>query len=166
MKMHACLLLTMLFLPALVFLPQLSSAQKDNAKTAAIKELVNSRHYTFKAQTAIPLSGKVRQLTNEYDLRVSTDRIVAYLPYFGRSYMAPIDPSRGGIQFTSKDFDYTATARKKDGWNISIKTNDVTDAQRMQLTISSNGTASLQVNSNNRQSITFNGYITEPDKKQ
>ena len=165
MKKHAFILLTVLFLPALVFLPQFSSAQKDSAKTAAIKDLVNNRHYTFKAQTVTPLSGRFRQLTSEYDLQVSTDRIVAFLPYFGRAYSAPIDPSKGGIQFTSKDFDYSATPRKKDGWNISIKTKDVPDDQRMQLTVSSNGTATLQVTSNSRQAITFNGYITGPDKK-
>jgi len=156
-----------MFLLALAFLPQPSLAQKkDSAKSAAIKDLVTSRHYTFTAQSATPLSGSLRQLTSGYDLQVSADKIVAYLPYFGRAYTAPLNPAEGGLQFTSKDFDYAVKDRKKDGWEVSIRTKDLSDSKQMQLTIFSNGTASLQVTSNNRQNISFNGYIGAPDKKK
>jgi hypothetical protein len=145
--------------------PVIAVAQnKDSMQAVDIKNMVASQHYTFKAQTASPLSGRLRQLTSDYDLQVSKEKIVAYLPYFGRSYSAPIDPSKGGIQFTSKDFDYRLTERKKGGWNVSIKTKDISEAQDMQLTIFSDGTASLQVNSANRQSISFQGYLTDKKK--
>ena len=166
MKKYAFLTLIGLFISAFALLPLGSMAQeKDSTKTTDVSALVNSRHYIFKAQTATPLSGRLRQLTSEYDLQVSTDKIVAYLPYFGRAYTAPMDPSKGGIQFTSKDFDYAATEKKKGSWSVSIKTKDLQDEQQLQLNIFSNGTASLQVNSNNRQGISFNGYITAPDQK-
>jgi hypothetical protein len=165
-KYHVSAIIS-LFLLAVAFLPQFCMAQKkDSVKTAAVKELVNSRHYTFKAQSMLPLSGRTRQLTSDYDLQVSPDKIVAYLPYFGRAYSAPANPSDGGLQFTAKDFDYTVTDRKKDGWNVSIKPKDVTDTQQMDLTIFGNGNASLQVTGNTRQAISFNGYITAPDKKK
>jgi hypothetical protein len=145
--------------------PVIAVAQnKDSMQAVDIKNMVASQHYTFKAQTASPLSGRLRQLTSDYDLQVSKEKIVAYLPYFGRSYSAPIDPSKGGIQFTSKDFDYRLTERKKGGWNVSIKTKDISEAQDMQLTIFSDGTASLQVNSANRQSISFQGYLADKKK--
>ena len=153
-------LLLALLLPAGIM-----AQKKDSIKAAAIREMVTNQQYTFKAQTASPLAGRLRQLTTDYDLKVSKEQIVAYLPYFGRAYSAPLDPSKGGIQFTSKDFDYKLTERKKGGWNVSIKTKDLAEAQQMELTIFSDGTASLQATSTNRQSISFNGYITTDKKK-
>ena len=140
--------------------------KKDSIQAANVKNMIANQRYVFKAQTVTPMAGRLRQLTPEYDLQVSKEKIVAYLPYFGRTYSAPIDPSRGGIQFTSKDFDYRVTERKKGGWNVSITTKDLPESQQLQLTIFSDGTASLQANSTNRQSISFNGYITSADKKK
>src|SRR5579872_1513373 len=95
---------------------QSAKADKQAEKAVVIRNLVDSQNYAFIAQSAMPMSGPVRQLTSDYDLKVTKDKIVSYLPYFGRAYVAPIDPSRGGIQFTSKDFDYKTTERKKGGW--------------------------------------------------
>ena len=168
MKKNNFFLVLMIGLVAAVLVPQFSLAQnkKDSLKIAATKELITNQGYTFKAQSATPLSGRLRQLTSEYDLQVAKDAIISQLPYFGRAYSAPINPSDGGIQFTSKDFDYKLTDKKKGGWNVAIKFKDAKDVQQMQLSIFNNGTASLQVTSNNRQSISFNGYITASDKKK
>jgi hypothetical protein len=133
---------------------------KKAQKAAKIAALVDSQTYVFKAQSASPLSGRLRQLTSEYDLTVTPTSLVCYLPYFGRAYTAPIDPSQGGIQFTSKDFDYTKTPRKKGGWDITIKPKDVKDVQQMLLTIFDDGYSNLQVISISRQQISFNGQIT------
>jgi len=148
-----------------ILLPQLAAAQKkDSLKIAAVQHMIDSRNYTFKAQTMLPLSGRSRQLTSDYDLQVSPDKVVSSLPYFGRAYSAPIGTDDGGLQFTSKDVVYTSTPKKKGGWNISIKCKDVPDIQQLALSVYDNGTASLQVNSTNRQSISFTGYITAPNK--
>ena len=136
-----------------------SKQDKKDAKTAAIRNIVDSQNYVFKAQSAMPLSGPVRQLSSEYDCKVTKATITCYLPYFGRAYSAPIGSTQGGIQFTSKDFEYKATARKKGGWDIRIKPKDYRDVQQIYINISENGYGTLQVTSTNRQSISFNGYI-------
>jgi hypothetical protein len=87
------------------------------------------------------------------------DSIVSFLPYFGRAYSAPLDPTKGGIQFTSTDFEYDQTARNKGGWIINIKPRDVQDVRQLTLTVTQSGSASLQVISTNRQGISFNGRI-------
>ncbi|SFD90551.1 protein of unknown function [Chitinophaga sp. CF118] len=142
----------------------LHAQKKDDLKKEAIEQMVTSHNYVFKAQTVLP-TGAVpnRQLTAEYDLQVSPDTIICYLPYFGRAYTAPMDPTKGGIKFTSTKFDYKETQRKKGGWDILIKPHDTQDASQLSLSISSTGYASLQVISNNRQPISFSGYI---DKKK
>jgi uncharacterized protein DUF4251 len=143
-----------------------SKQDKKAENLAMIKNLVDSQTYVFLAQTAMPMSGRTRQLTSEYDMKVTQTAIVCYLPYFGRAYTAPMDPSQGGIQFTSKDFDYKSTPRTKGGWDILIKPKDNRDIQQMSLSISSDGYASLQVTSTSKSPISFNGYIKAiPPKK-
>jgi len=133
---------------------------------AAIKNLVDSQNYVFIPQTAMPMSGSVRQLTPDFELRITKSSIVSYLPYFGRAYTAPIDPSKGALTFTSKDFEYTTTPKNKGGWDVLIKPKDYRDVQQMNLSISSTGYATLQVTSTNRQPISFNGYIQAAAKKR
>ena len=132
-------------------------------KKAAMKSLVESKNYVFRAQTAIPQTGQTRNLTSIYDLKITTNSIVCDLPYFGRAY-APVDPNEGGIQFTSKDFTYTSKPTKKGGWEIAIKPNDISaDVRQMWLTITSDGYATLRVIGNNRNPISFSGQIFSPD---
>jgi hypothetical protein len=148
---------------------QSSKADKTAQKQAAIRHLVESQHYDFVVQSVMPLSGRTRQLNyGDYDLKITKEAIVSYLPYFGRAYTAPIDPSKGGIQFTSKDFHYSIEHGKKGGWNVSIKPTDYTDVQQLSLSISADGYATLQVTSTSRQAISFYGTIAaiKPPKKK
>ena len=138
---------------------------KENDKTTVVENLINSHNFVFKAQSVTPLGGALRQLTTDYDLRVSNDSIIAYLPYFGRAYVAPMDPTDGGIQFTSKDFGYTVTNKRKGGWSILITPKDTKDVRQLTLDVSEKGYASLEVTSENRQFIGYNGYITERGKR-
>jgi hypothetical protein len=168
MKKASFFLLLAVGLLAAVLQPKISLAQskKDSAKIAQTKALIESQHYRFKAQSATPMSGKLRQLTSEYDVVVNKDVVVSQLPYFGRAYSAPIGSTDNGIQFTSKDFEYMVTPKKKGGWDIVIKFKDTQDAKQMQFSIFDNGSASLQVLSNNRQPISFNGYVDAPPTKK
>ena len=140
-------------------IPPLQAQEKD--KAAITRQLVETQRYIFIPQSAMPLSGRVRQLSFDYSLKITKDTIDCYLPYFGRAYSAPIDATQGGIQFVTSSFEYTATPRKKSGWDITLKPKDNRDVQQMQLSVSETGYASLQVISNNRQAISYNGYITE-----
>ena len=132
----------------------LRAQEKDAAE---IQKMIDAKNFIFKAETANPQSGRTRQLTPEYDVTISGDKIVCFLPYYGRAYNAPVN-SEGGIKFTSSDFSYDLKKIKK-GWEITMKPRDLTDVQQLYLTAFTNGRATLQVTSNNRQSISFNGYI-------
>ena len=136
------------------------ATENSNNKANDIKSIIENKHFVFKAQTALPLSGKMRQLTSDYDMKVSGDSLVTYLPYFGRAYAAPLDPSGGGIHFTSTDYNYQVQERKN-GWNIILTPKDVQDVRELLLSVSKSGYASLNVTSNSRQSISFNGYVAK-----
>lgn len=164
----------------LVFVSVASYAQTDKETTLKI---VGNKAYNFIANTALPManndlnkimsampgaqSGTMINLTgSQYDVKVTKDSVVAYLPYYGRAFSAPYNASEGGIKFTSKNFTYTESKRKKGGYIIQISTKDVTrENYRFTINISQNGYASLTASSVNKQPIVFNGYLEEPVKK-
>ena len=133
------------------------------AQDKNIQALVDSQSYVFQAQTAAPLSGNFRQLTYGYDFTVTKNKIVAYLPYFGRAYVTPVDLSDGGIKFTSTDFEYNVAPGKKSSWEITLKPKDVNTVQSLFLRIFSNGTASISITPAGKDAISFDGYV-EPIK--
>lgn len=138
---------------------QETSEKKRSAKEV-VQDLINDGNYVFRAQSATPMSGRVIQLTSEYDVRVSKDTVIAFLPYFGRAYAAPLDATNGGIKFTSTRFTNDISPKKKGGWDLIIKPTDVKDVQILNFSISENGYATLQVTSINRQPISFYGSIS------
>jgi hypothetical protein len=155
-----------------------ASAQTDKATT---NRIIDGKNYVFVATNAMPLNstdinnimskmqggntgGNISLTGGNYDVEVSSDSLIVYLPYYGRAYSASMNSDDNGYRFKSKKFTYETTKRKKGGWEIVINTKDVRDNVRMTLSISENGYGTLSVISNNRQSISYNGYLTEPKK--
>ena len=147
---------SLLFLSFLVFGTVKLFAQEANE--AALKSILSTKNFVFKAQSAWPLQGTVVQLTPGFDMKVINDSINTYLPYFGRAFNASYNGG-GGINFTSTKFDYKLKEKSKGGWEIIIKPTDAKDIDRLIYSISTNGFATLQVTSNNRQAISFYGII-------
>lgn len=139
----------------LLFLAGEAWTQKQNPDVAV---WVQKGQFSFEPQTVIPMTGGARQLSPaEFDLRVHSDSLISYLPYFGRAYS--ISPGEeGGLRFTSTVFEYKAKKEKK-GWQVTIVPRDARDVRQLSLHISETGFATLQVNSTNRQPISFSGYV-------
>ena len=140
---------------------QTSKQTKKNEEIALIKEAVDNQSYVFNAQSILPMSGITRQLNGGYDLSITHDKVNSFLPYMGRIYTPPIDPANGPLRFTSTDFVYAVKEQKKGGWQVSIKPKDVSTVREFILSISTDGYATLQVSGNDRQPVTFYGYISE-----
>ncbi len=145
-----------LLVTVFLIVPSLKAQELDSA---VVRKAVETKNYIFKAQTATPQRGGFRQLSSEYDFVVKPDTIVSYLPYYGRAFSAPINTSDAGLQFTSTSYEYSVKNKKKDRREIMIKPKDVSRVRDLNLTVFDNGRASLRVNSNDREAITFDGYL-------
>jgi hypothetical protein len=150
------LIKSIVFFSFLVFSTIQSIAQEGNE--SSLKSILSTKSFVFKAQSAWPLQGTVVQLTPGFDMKVLNDSINTYLPYFGRAYTASYNTG-GGISFTSTKFEYKLKEKSKGGWEIVIKPTDAKDIDQLIYSISTNGFATLQVTSNNRQAISFYGII-------
>ena len=146
-----------LIVAGMIFLIQ--QLQSQHLTGTQVGQLVNSKHYMFEAQTMTPQRGGLRQLTTEYFLKVTEDTLISSLPYFGRAYTAPINTDETGYDFTSTEFEYAFSTRKKGRYIVSIKTKDRTSNTDFELSIFNNGNAYLSVNNNDRQTISFTGHI-------
>ncbi|MDB4926463.1 DUF4251 domain-containing protein [Mucilaginibacter sp.] len=150
---------------------QTAKADKKAARSVETSRIINAKNYIFNANYVLPLHGGGKQLSGEYSVSVSKNKLVIYLPYFGRAYIAPMDASDGGIKLNTIHFDYKAERNKKGNWDVVIKPKDretsgSKDVQLLRLSISADGYASLQVTSLNRESISFNGTIEEQKKEK
>lgn len=136
--------------------------QQQN-KVKEFTEKIENRNFTFHANSAQPQSGRSVNLNYDYYLKVTPDTIIANLPYFGRSYVAPINPTDIGIDFTSTKFNYSNTSKKDGSYEIKIEPLDLTNTGNqgisILLRISTNGYGTLNALPNNRQNISFYGTV-------
>jgi Domain of unknown function (DUF4251) len=135
--------------------------QKEAAMTAAVKKMIESKHYMFVPQTMLPQSGRARPVTTPYDLRVIQDTISADLPYIGRAYSSDYGSTDNSINFKTTSFQYDQQDGKKGGWRITITPKSIRNVSKFFLDVSTSGFTSLVVSSNTRQQISYNGYIQE-----
>lgn len=143
-----------------------SAAGKEEL-AADIRRAVEMPDFTFKATYAYPTGYKSVYLSPYYDVKVSADTVKAYLPYYGRAYRAPMNPSEGGYRFTSTDFEYRVQEGKKKGsWDLLITLRDLDRPVVFSLDVWENGTARLNINDTDRQSISFQGdIVVKPEEE-
>jgi hypothetical protein len=150
---------SLLFLLALNCI-SLSFFQTAFSQSSEIKKSIDSKRFLFEVQSTLPQSGGMRQESFGFFLKISGDTLICYLPYYGRATMPTMNPGEHPLDFTSTDFEYSVNENKKGGWEISITPKGQKNVRDMSLTVFDNGSASLYVNSNTLQPISYNGSVT------
>ena len=130
------------------------------------KALVASNAWQFDARQMMPSSGKSRSLTTSYNIVVNDKQLSCYLPYFGRAYRAEYGSAESPLIFKSEIFDYKVENEKKGAWLIRFKTSNKNDKLDFTLHISENGSTSLNINSTDRQPISFHGDLVEIEEQK
>lgn len=140
---------------------ELTPAQQQKAQEYATK--IENRNFTFHPNSAQPMSGRSIHLNYDYYLKVTKDTIIASLPYYGRSYVAPMDATNIGIDFTSTNFLYSSNQKKDGSYEIKIEPKDIKNQQNegitLTLSISPSGYGTLNALPTNRQNVSFYGTI-------
>ncbi len=150
--------LSLLLFLGTAFFGACTTSKAQESANVDISNLIESRNFTFKAETAMPIRGGNRQLTGAYDVAITNSSINGDLPFFGRAQTISPGNADGGIRFRSTDFNYNAVRNKK-GWGITIRLNDVGHVRQLYLSIFDNGTATLDVMNIHRDDISFRGHI-------
>jgi hypothetical protein len=133
-------------------------AKDDDVNADSIKTLIETKSFVFIPQSALPMKGGMISVTSSFDVRVSGDTIVAYLPYYGEAKTAIFPGEDAGIKFTSTIQKYEVK-KTKHGWNVYIKPKGSGHNIEMYFSISKSGHVMLRVSDYRRDPITFNGYL-------
>lgn len=145
-----------------------------------VDTLVGSEEFTFNAQRANPMNyevinaigsiqnaptSRILQLQGGgYSIELKKNNMDVVLPYFGRMYNASYNSSETSYRFVSKDFTVNKSQNKNGTWTLKIKPNDVRNVDKINIEVFKNGKAFVSIQSNDRQPITYDGYVSENQK--
>ncbi len=134
--------------------------QKKIEKQKQIEVLINSKEFVFEATKALPQGGKMIILTgSSYTVKFNPETIESYLPFYGRAYSVDYGGD-GGIKFQGKPDEYkVVTQNAGKGYDINARIKSPKDYYKLHLSVSTNGSATLIVDSNQRSSISYYGSI-------
>jgi len=169
--MKKILLLTLIVISAsVVFAQEMTRKEKKAAQKAEqmekTKALVESNAWQFDATQMNPTSGKSRTLTTSYNIVIKDGQLDSYLPYFGRAYRADYGSTESPLIFKSEISEYKVEPGKKNGWTITFKTSNKNDRLNYTLFVTESGSSTLNINSTDRQAISFHGNLVEIEKKK
>lgn len=148
-----------------------------------LSQVLQSENFSFVAKRANPTnyavintintipnapSTRILELDNGYGITFKKSEIAVVLPYFGRAYKAPMNADQASYRFVTKDFSLKKSDEKKDRVIYTIVPNDMSNINKIYLEVYSTGSAMVSIDSNDRQPISYDGYIeklTETKKK-
>jgi len=139
-------------------------ALKEKQRIEEVKTLLNDKVYVFKPTTALPSGGRSRNLDGTFSAKINKDTLDCYLPFFGRAYSVEYGSTTGPFTFTLPIDEYSMEESKK-GYKVELKVKNKNDNMTFMFQIGETGSASLNINSTNRQFMSYNGNIEKPDDK-
>ncbi|ACU06593.1 hypothetical protein FIC_00118 [Flavobacteriaceae bacterium 3519-10] len=163
-----------LYLSALLLTVMVSCGTTSGLPKAQVNALLSSGEFTFMAERAnptnydvvnvmnsFPNSSSSRMLTLDYGytVQIRKSEVKVELPYFGRSFTPSYDTTKSSYRFTSKDFNISQRDGKKGSVVYTILPNDQPNVQKITVEVYPQGKAYVAVSSNDRQGISYDGYI-------
>lgn len=152
------LLITAMSMPTL---SAQTKKEKKELKKQAVEKLVTSGKYKINVNRALPARGRSVTLTSPYSVEIRNDSVISYLPYYGRAYSIPYGGGEG-LNFKAPLTDYKLEWGKKETAKIKLRSEE--DKFDFSIDVFSNGSSSIFVNMQNRQSISFQGELDMPEE--
>ena len=140
------------------------AASKNPARVEKMRTVVEAKNFIFKANTISPLASTGRRLelsTGRYNVTLRDGTLSVDLPFIGETVAPTIGRDEQNIKFITTDFTYDVKATKNNRWQITINPRNEQHVNQMILDVYDNGSSTLRVSSNTRQSVSFEGYFVE-----
>jgi hypothetical protein len=171
----------LLSLSLLGFISSCLTQKEKLEQTAILKNIISQKDFKFVATSAQPqrnnyffpfsnynlvLNPMITQnLNSYYSLSIKNDSLNCHLPYFGVvNQSIAYNSADQGIKFTSSDFSYEQKQNSNGNYSITIVPNEKQRANKLYLNVSADGSASLNINFNDRDGILFYGNIQAIEK--
>ena len=164
MKTNRRIMLLILFIAGtgIFTLQAQNREERKELKEQTVKEKIESENYRIDINTAYPRRGRMIPLTSIYSVTIRNDSVFSQLPYFGRAYSIPYGGGQG-LMFNAPIDQYTMSMRKRGAAKINFTAKSPEDQFKFRITIYSNGSSSIDVDMQNRESISFSGDLILPE---
>ncbi|OYX83809.1 MAG: hypothetical protein B7Y83_10235 [Flavobacteriales bacterium 32-34-25] len=143
--------------------------EKRVEKQKEIQKLIDAKEFQFVARNSNSQSFRMIDLTaNPNFIKFKPDFIKSEMPFFGRGFSGlGYGGSDTGLKFEGKPEKFVVNKQKK-GFQIDVAVKGSQDFFNMTLFVSFEGSSTLTIISNNRESISYFGEIfpLEEEKKQ
>ncbi len=128
----------------------------------AMKELINSKIYVFDADWISTTRGiRINIAGGSNRIAVVQDSAKASLQFFGEVTSIRFDDGEG-VEFNNKMEDYEVKYNdEKRRITVSFKAKFKSETYNIYMSITKSGTTYVDVNSNNKRSVTYDGRITD-----
>lgn len=137
--------------------------QEREAREALwVAEHVPAGDFTVTIDRMYPLRGTSRTVTS-YSVRVHDGVLESYLPYIGQAWRVPYGGGHA-LNFTADIGNYVVSQTKKDAYEVQLYVKTDEDEHIYLFTIFDNGRVSLDVQSGNRERISYSGLISFPEE--
>jgi hypothetical protein len=141
------------------------SKEEKAAREAAVRGAIEKHEYIIDVDRMVPMKSGSKTLTSAYSVTIKGDSIISYLPYFGEAYNIPYGGGKA-LNFNAKITGYNQMFDGRGKAIIEIDTRNEEDQYHYFIEIFPNGSTSINVRSNNRQSISFYGTASEIKEKR
>jgi hypothetical protein len=97
-------------------------------------------------------------MVSNYSIKVKDGVLISHLPFIGQAWRVPYGGGHA-LNFDAPIVNYTVTQPRTDGYEIRIYVKTDEDEHLYRLTVFDNGRASLDVQSQNRDRISYTGEM-------
>lgn len=155
-----------------------SCTSQTYIESGLLNSMVEKEQFTFMAErvnitnqdviNSLPggSAARMQNLSYGYNIVFENKEMKVNLPYFGRTYNPSRNPDQSGFFFTSKDYTITEKDGKKGGKTLTVRPKDVNNVDTIYIEISGNGKCFVSIDANDRQPISFSGYIMKNEIKK
>ena len=130
---------------------------REAKEARMVRQGVETGNFTINIDRMYPLRGTSKTVTN-YSVKVKDGVLYSHLPFIGQAWRVPYGGGHA-LNFDAPIVNYTVTQPRTDGYEIRIYVKTDEDEHLYRLTVFDNGRASLDVQSQNRDRISFSGEM-------
>ena len=132
-------------------------AAREAREAQMVVDGIQNADFTIDIDRMYPIRGTSKTVTN-YSVKVKDGVLYSHLPYIGQAWRVPYGGGHA-LNFDAEYGNYSVVRNRKDGYEIRIFVKTDEDQHLYLITLFDNGRASLDVQSQNRERISYTGQM-------
>ena len=126
-----------------------------------VEEGIATRHLHIDIRSMNTLRYGARAVSPDFFLELRGDTLRSYLPYLGQAHLAPMASPPIGLNFEVPMLRYAASRVKANRSLLEIEAKTQEDYYCFSIEVYDTGEANIRVRMQNRDPISFDGWVTE-----